>query len=123
MIGGEKRNNLYEKVLEFGKNIVLLHRELKQKNIENEIICQLLRSGTSVGANISEAQGSLSDNDYIAKIHIAYKELNETKYWIDLLNQTEDIKNEEYERYNNYITELSKIIYTIIKNFRLKHNK
>lgn len=120
MIGVDKRNNLYDKAIDFGKEIILFYRDSKKKGLECEISKQFLRSGTSIGANIAEAQGSVSDNDYLSKIHIAYKELLETRYWFDLLNLTGDIKEVDYKKFIDKLNELSKILYTIIKNIRSK---
>ncbi len=116
----EYRNNLYDKALDFGKEIVLLYRDTIANKIEIEICKQFLRSGTSVGANIAEAQGSVSESDYISKIHTAYKELLETKFWIELLEKTGSINFENKDLFTERINELSKILYTIIKNIRQK---
>jgi four helix bundle protein len=116
----ERINNLYDKSLELAKLIVILCRQLTEKKLEQELIKHLLRSGTSIGANISEAQGSISEPDYISKIHVAYKELLETKYWIDLLTKTGDLSEENIEVIVTLINEVSKILYTIQKNIRSK---
>jgi len=91
----KKKDNLSEKSILFSKDIVLLYRVLDKKGLEKELLKQFLRSGTSVGANIAESKGSISEADYYSKIHIAYKELLETKYWINLLLATNDIIIEE----------------------------
>jgi four helix bundle protein len=122
MVGGEKRNNLYDKALEFAKSIVLLYREAEKNGVERELTKQFLRSGTSIGANVAEAQGSISESDYIAKIHIAYKELIETGYWLELLFNLNNISEKDYLKINEMYIELSKIIYTIIKNIRSKRS-
>ena len=67
------------------------------KEIKHPLINQVLRSGTSIGANIHEAQYGNSKADFIAKLHIALKEANETKYWLILLNKSNYISNEEYK--------------------------
>ena len=122
MIGGDRRNNLYDKAIEFSKKIVFLYRELENRKVEKELSKQLLRCGTSIGANISEAQGSISEADYVSKIHIAFKELIETRYWLELLYNTADIKELEFNEMNEKYSELSKILYTIIKNIRQKRS-
>jgi len=116
----KKKDNLSEKSILFSKDIVLLYRVLDKKGLEKELLKQFLRSGTSVGANIAESKGSISEADYYSKIHIAYKELLETKYWINLLLATKDIKKEEAENIFNEIEELAKILYTIIRNIKAK---
>lgn len=116
----KKKDNLSEKSILFSKDIVLLYRDLDKKGLEKELSKQFLRSGTSVGANVAEAKGSISEADYYSKMHIAYKELLETKYWINLLLATKDIKKEEAENIFNEIEELAKILYTIIRNIKAK---
>ena len=116
----DRKNNLYEKSLEFAKEIVLLYRQLEANNCEKEITKQLLRSGTSIGANISEAQGSVSEADYLSKIHIAYKELLESKFWIELLLKTDMINEAIFDDLFTKVDELSRIVYTIIRNIRSK---
>jgi len=116
----ERRNNLYDKALDFSKEIIFLYREFGKKGVEKELSKQLLRSSTSVGANISEAQGSISEADYISKIHIAYKELLESQYWIEILTYTGDIDEIRSNNLESIISELSKILYTIMRNIRSK---
>ena len=119
----DNRNNLYQKALDFSKEVVMLNRELLKKGVEKELSNQVLRCGTSIGANISEAQGSISENDYLSKIHIAYKEALETRFWIDLLIKTEDINSERFNQLDGYLTELLKILYSIIKSINIKKGK
>ncbi|MGG6230272.1 four helix bundle protein [Tenacibaculum sp. SDUM215027] len=68
-----------------------------KENKEFILSKQIVRSGTSVGANIVEANGAISKADFLAKISIAYKECLETKYWLSLLKNSEEIRVEEYE--------------------------
>lgn len=77
---------------------------------------QLIRSGTSVGANIREAQNGESKADFIHKLGIAQKEADETLYWLELLKKTKYLKNEEFESMHNDGNELLKILRTIILN-------
>ena len=83
---------------------------------------QLLRAGTSVGANIEEAIGGQSEKDFFAKLTIAYKEARETHYWLRLLTDTEFITKEESESLLFDIEELLKIIGSIQKTLRNKSN-
>lgn len=119
----DKNNNLYNKSIDLAKEIVFLYRELDNKPVEKELIKQFLRSGTSIGANVSEAQGSISEADYLSKIHQAYKELLETDYWIELLRTLGDIEPERASIMTDKLNELSKILYTITKNIRNKRQK
>ncbi|MFK7900074.1 MAG: four helix bundle protein [Cyclobacteriaceae bacterium] len=77
-------NVILNKSFEFAKKIIYLYSALKNEK-EFDLGRQLLRSGTSIGANIEEAQGAISKKDFIAKIHISYKEARETHYWLRLL--------------------------------------
>ena len=119
----KKVDNLSEKSILFSKEIVTLYRSLEKKGLEKELSKQFLRSGTSVGANIAESKGSVSEADYYSKIRIAYKELLETKYWMNLLLATNDINEEEAEIIFNIIEELAKILYTIIRNIKARKSK
>ena len=76
---------LREKSKDFAKRIIFLCRRLKEERVESPIINQLLRSGTSVGANIHEAQYAQGTKDFISKLEIALKECNESEYWLELL--------------------------------------
>ena len=79
---------------------------------------QLLRSGTSIGANVNEAQTGQSKNDFIAKMAIASKEARESRYWIDLLITTNylDVKNEHTKSIQNEIEEIIKLLTSIVKS-------
>lgn len=79
---------LRAKSKEFAKDTVFLCRRLKQNGVENALINQLLRCGTSVGANIHEAQYAQGTKDFISKFEIALKECNESEYWLELLFET-----------------------------------
>ena len=79
---------LRNKSKEFAKNIVFLCRKMKQNGVEGALINQLLRCGTSVGANIHEAQYAQGTRDFISKFEIALKEASETGYWLELLYRT-----------------------------------
>jgi len=80
---------------------------------------QLLRSGTSIGANIAEANGAISKADFSAKISIAYKECLETKYWLSLLKDIEYIDIKAFESIYPDADEISKILYAILKKTRI----
>ena len=84
-----KTNVLIEKSIDFGARIVKLHRYLVHTKHETVIAKQILRSGTSIGANINEAQYGNSKADFIAKLHIALKEAAETEYWLHVLHKSD----------------------------------
>ena len=87
---------LRTKSKEFAKNIVFLCRRLKQSGIESALINQLLRCGTSVGANVHEAQYAQGTKDFISKLEIALKECNESEYWLELLYETNSLAESSY---------------------------
>lgn len=82
--------------MDFAVTIINLVKELKEKR-ESIISNQIGRSGTSVGANIREAQYAHGKADFIAKLHIALKEANETGYWLEILYKTNYITKEQYQ--------------------------
>ena len=83
----------------FAKEIVYLCREIKETKKEAVIVNQLLRSSTSIGANIHEAQYAHGRKDFIAKLEIAQKECYETEYWLELLFNVESISEEKYKHF------------------------
>lgn len=86
-----KENIILKKTYDFAIRIVNLHTYLCEKTRKFEIAKQLLRSGTSIGANTEEAIGAESKKDFIHKLSIAYKEARETKYWLRLLRDTKTL--------------------------------
>lgn len=88
-------NAVLDKAFAFAVRIVKLCQHLTQENREYVLSKQLLRSGTSIGANINEAQAGQSRADFIAKMAIASKEARETKYWLDLLCETNYLDNSQ----------------------------
>ena len=105
-----------EKSFDFAIRIVKLCRFLRDEQSEYVLSKQLLRSGTSIGANIAEAQQAQSKADFINKVNIALKEAYETNYWIRLLYATQYLKAKEYESIISDCTELEKLLITIIKS-------
>lgn len=95
------------------------YKYLNENKREQVLSKQLLRSGTSVGANIAEANGAISDPDFSAKISIAYKEILETKYWLSLLKDTEYITTDTFESMFNDADEIARMIYSILKVTRI----
>ena len=82
---------------EFAKSIVFLYRKIKEEHREAVLANQVLRSGTSIGANIHEAQYAQGTKDFISKLEIALKESYETEYWLELLFETDSIEENEYK--------------------------
>ncbi len=90
-----KENGVQDKSLLFAKRIVLLYRYLCEQKKEYVLSKQILRSGTSIGANIAEAQYASSRKDFLNKLYIALKETAETLYWLELLSSCEYLSSEE----------------------------
>ena len=88
-----RENPLVEKSIDFGARIVKLERWLRKEKHEAVLSKQILRSGTSIGANINEAQYGNSKADFIAKLHIALKETAETEYWLHILQKAEYLED------------------------------
>ena len=111
---------LYKKSFAFAVRIVGLHRLLVERKKEFVLSKQCLRSGTSIGANIAEANGAISSSDFSSKISIAYKESLETKYWLSLLRETGYLSERGCLSLHKDADELSKILFSILRTVRLK---
>jgi len=109
----EKRNVIKEKSFEFAKEIVYLYKNLADKK-EFVLSRQVLKSGTSIGANIREAEHAQSKADFINKLSISLKEANETEYWLDLLYETNYLSDELFQNLKNKNIELLKLLISII---------
>jgi len=107
-----------DKSKDFAIRIVKLYEYLREGKREYVMSKQLMRCGTSIGANLSEALYGISRNDFIAKVFISLKEAAETEYWLELLNKTGYLSNEEYDSINNDCKELIKLLTSIAKTSR-----
>jgi len=106
-----KQNNIIqEKSFAFAIRIVNLYKYLCEEKREFILSKQILRSGTSIGANIEESIGGQSDKDFLAKLSIAYKEARETIYWLKLLFATDYLNQEQADSLLKDAEELCKII-------------
>ncbi len=115
------RDNVIKvKTLDFAIRIVKLSKYLCDNKNEYLLSKQLLRSGTSVGAMVRESEHSESIPDFIHKLSIAQKEMNETLYWLELRHKTNYITALEYNSINNDAIEIMKIITSIIKTTKQK---
>lgn len=106
-----------KKSFDFGVKIIQLHDQLAQRN-HFVIGKQLLRSGTSIGANINEALGGYSRKDFIHKLTISLKEAQESEYWIKLIDASGITQNIDYKSYVTDAVEIQKILTAIIKTSR-----
>jgi four helix bundle protein len=109
-----KENIIRNKSFAFAVRIVNLYKILTSERKEYVMSKQLLRSGTSIGANVREALNGESKADFIHKLAISQKEFDETIYWLELLKETNYLKNNEFESINSDAVEILKIIKSII---------
>ena len=117
---GTNHSIVYKKVLDFAIEIIEIYNDLVQNKKEYVLSKQLVRSGTSIGANIAEANGGISKADFSAKMCIAYKEALESKYWLILLFKAKFIHEGTYSALINDVEELAKILYSIVRTTRFK---
>ena len=115
----EKDNVIRHKSFEFSVMIVNLFKILYYERNEKILSKQLLRSGTSIGANIEEGIAAFSKKEFIFKLQISYKEANESFYWIKLLYRTNYINDVEFESLKLNIEEIIKLLTSIIKSSKL----
>lgn len=115
----EKDNIIRSKSFDFSVRIVNLYKVLYYERNEKKLSKQLLRSGTSIGANIEEGIAAFSKKEFIFKLQISYKEANESFYWIKLLYRTNYINDVEFESLKLNIEEIIKLLTSIIKSSKL----
>ena len=113
-------NVIQEKSFAFAVRIVRLGEYLRREKREYVLSNQVLRSGTSIGANIAESKNAQSDADFISKMNIALKETTETIYWLRVLNATDYLTDAETESLLSDCVELEKILVSIIKTMKMK---
>ena len=111
---------LRDKSKSFAKEIVLLCRQLRENKIEGVLINQLLKSGTSVGANVHEAQYAQGTKDFISKFEIALKECNESEYWLELLHETNSINETEFRKFQSACVELRRMLVATVTTIKSK---
>ena len=111
----KESNVIVDKSMDFAVRIVNLYKYLKSEKAEYILSKQLLRSGTSIGANVNEAIRAQSTADFVAKLYIAFKESGETEYWLKLLEKTGYLSKIQADSVLKDCTELSKILASIIK--------
>lgn len=118
----EKEKTVEFKSKKFAVRIVNLYKYLCEKKNEYVLSKQLLRSGTSIGANIAEGEYAISKKEFLSKAYIALKECAETIYWLDLLYQTEYLSNNEYTSVLSDCEELRKMLSSITKTTKFNLN-
>ena len=108
-------NVIENKSFDFAVRVVYLYKHLTNEKHEFVMSKQLLRSGTSIGANIAEAQKAQTKADFNAKMNIAMKEANEAYYWLRLLHRTEYLTDKEFESIESDVKEILAVITAICK--------
>ena len=111
---------LRTKSKDFAKDIVFLCRKMKQNGVESALTNQLLRCGTSVGANIHEAQYAQGTKDFISKFEIALKECNESEYWLELLYETNSMSKTEFNEFQKKCIELRRMLVSSVTTLKNK---
>jgi four helix bundle protein len=117
-----KENILKKKSFDFALRIVRLNKCLQEERKEFIMSKQLLRSGTSVGAMVREAEFGESKADFVHKMAIAQKEINESIYWLELLNASEYLTNQQFDSINADAIDIIKMITSSIKTAKLTIN-
>ena len=112
-----KENVIERKSYTFAVRIVNLHKHLVNQKHEYIMSRQICRSGTSIGANVAEAQRAQSTADFVAKLKIALKEANETQYWLRLLHDTDYLTDREFESLHSNLLEILRILTAICKHY------
>jgi four helix bundle protein len=106
---------LLQKSFDFAVRIMKLHRHLQSSEREFIVSKQLVRAGTSIGANVEEANGAISKADFSSKISIAYKEARETSYWLRLLYASGFLNLKLFESFHADCQELCRILFAILR--------
>jgi len=116
-------NGIAKKSLDFAIRIVHLYKHLTKTKSEYVLSKQLLRSGTAIGALVSEAEHAQSKADFLNKMNVALKEANETKYWLILMKETEYISKEEFNSINEEALTLIRLLASIVKTTKKNLNR
>ena len=111
-----EENTILVKSKAFAVRIVRMYKWLTQEQKEFVLSKQCLRSGTSIGANVHEGVLARSKSEFIAKLQISIKEANETKYWLEILRETEFLTEEMYDSIYPECIELIKLLVSIVKS-------
>lgn len=111
-----KKVLIIEKSIDFAVRIVNLYKYISEERREYVLSKQILRSGTSIGANIAEAHGAQSDADFIARLHISLKEAKETEYWLKVLTRTEYLSSRESDSIAKDLDEIIRLLISSIKS-------
>ncbi len=114
-----KDNAIEHKSKTFAVRIIRLYQFLSQDKKEYVLSKQILRSGTSIGANVREALQGFSRGDFLYKINLALKECSETCYWLELLHETDYLSQSQFNSLHSDATELFKLLTAIVKSTKI----
>ena len=114
---------MLDKAKDFAVDIVNLCRNIKETKRETVLTNQLLRAGTSVGANIHESKYAHGTSDFISKMQIALKECYESEYWLELLNRTSYIPDEQYKSIQNNCGQIRRMLISSINTVKENNNR
>ena len=114
----EQNNHIQQKSRDFAIRIIGCYNYLTEKKNEHVMSKQLLRCGTSIGANTRESKNAQSRMDFLSKLNIALKEADETEYWLDLLHETKYLDDKMYTSLQNDCGELIRILTVIIRKLK-----
>ena len=109
-----------QKTIDFAIRIVNFYKYLCDEKKEYVISKQILRCGTSIGANVRESKNAQTDPDYLTKMNIALKEADETQYWLEVLYRSTIISETEYKSMNEDLKEIIAILVSIVKKLKDK---
>lgn len=111
-------SDVQDKAFRFSVRVVRLNQYLRSRKKEYVLSNQILRSGTSVGANLAEAEFAITKRDFTSKLYIALKEASETRYWLRLLHETGYLTKREYDSMMNEITDIIRILASSTKTLK-----
>ena len=114
----EEKNTVKFKSRQFAIDIIMLYKWICEIKKEYVLSKQILRSGTSIGANIAEAESGISKKDFLSKMYIAFKESCETLFWLDIMHATDYIDDTNFNELNEKCSELNKMLSSITKTVR-----
>ncbi len=117
----KSKSPIRDKSVEFAVRIIKLAQFLKSEKKEYILADQIMRSGTSIGANVEEANGGISKKEFIQKMSISYREARETKYWLELLLRWWYISHEQHNSLEIDVVEILKILASIITTSKEKN--
>ncbi|MBQ8378164.1 MAG: four helix bundle protein [Oscillospiraceae bacterium] len=112
-------NIIANKSKKFAVRVVKLGKYLREEQKEYVLSKQIVRSGTSIGANVREALQAQTRKEFASKMNIALKEASETEYWLEILFESEMLTNEQFQSMKTDCSELNKILISIVKNTKL----